>query len=121
MFKVTDKSVCNCADVRPGDYTNQRTFPIPAHMRSYKSVRKAAGLSNFISVDKCCIPELVELWSNGIITYGCCCSHGKLKGMINIREGDFEKALALGYTKYIFREENGGEARCDTVNWPKFK
>lgn len=121
MVNAVYKSVCNCLNVKAGDYSNQRTLPIPAHMKDYKEARKAAGLSNLISVDKCCIPELVELWSNGVTTVGCCCGHGIVSGMINIKPSDFERAIELGFTKYIFKDSNGGDARCDTVNWPKFK
>lgn len=112
---------CKCVNVGMGTYDNQRTFPIPSNMKKYKESRVKAGLSPFISVDKCCVPDLVELWHNGVITLGCCCGHKKSKGFINVDPDDFGLALSLGFEKYIFSGKLGGVDRCDTVKFPKEK
>ncbi len=106
---------CSCTSVDMGSYDNQRTFPIPTHMAYYKRHRQAHGLLPFISVDKCCVPELVLLWKNGIKTYGCCCGHGKAHPYINVPEDQFRAALNLGFRPYRYPDD---PKRKDAVYWP---
>ncbi len=106
---------CQCDNVEMGSYGNQRTFPVPVHMTYYKRRRQANGLLPFLSVDKCCVPELVLLWKNGIETYGCCCGHGKVRPYINVPENQFRAALKLGFRPYRYPSD---PKRKDAVYWP---
>lgn len=106
---------CQCNNVEMGSYDNQRTIPVPAHMAYYKRCRLNNGLQPFISVDKCCVPELVLLWKNGIHTYGCCCGHGKERPYINVAECQYLAALKLGFRPYRYPND---PKRKDTVYWP---
>lgn len=55
-----------------------------------------------ISVDKCLAEEILYLWSEGVITSGCCCGHGieGLKPMINVFSGSFCIMEKLGYESF---------------------
>lgn len=112
--------MCQCTekDKIMGSYSNQTTLLIPDHMSSYRDARDKRGLSSYISVDTCCLPELELLWSEGVHTYGCCCGHN-IEGaipFINVREEDVDIALKLGFDLYTFFPEGcGGGTRRDTV------
>lgn len=50
-----------------------------------------------VSIDKCLLSEVVELWELGIKTTGCCCGHGRLEPFIGVREEHIPKMKELGY------------------------
>lgn len=52
----------------------------------------------YVSIDKCLIHEVINLWENGIRTTGCCCGHGdKSKAFIGVKFADIPKMKSLGY------------------------
>ena len=53
-----------------------------------------------VSIDKCLLPEILELWEMGIKTTGCCCGHGKLEPFIGVDFDDIQKMKDLGYEVY---------------------
>lgn len=60
-----------------------------------------------VFVDACLANEILELWSKGIRTTGCCCGHGSedVMSFISVLDEDIEKMEKLGYqhrlVKYI--------------------
>ena len=56
--------------------------------------------SKMVSIDKCLLPEILELWEMGIKTTGCCCGHGKLEPFIGVDFDDIQKMKDLGYEVY---------------------
>lgn len=50
-----------------------------------------------VSIDKCLLPEILQLWELGIKTTGCCCGHGKESAFIGVQKTDIEKMKKLGY------------------------
>jgi hypothetical protein len=88
---------CACVNVEMGSYDNQVTVEIPPHMASYRAARLAAGLSGLVSIDHCIMPEIQELWAQGIHTHGSCCGHNTVEPMINVRDEDTPRMKALGY------------------------
>lgn len=66
-----------------------------------------------VSVDACLANEIQCLWSNGVITNGCCCGHGTQLGYIGVAEESVDKMLELGYQFYIYPDELGGVDRRD--------
>lgn len=53
-----------------------------------------------VSIDKCLLPEILELWEMGIKTTGCCCGHGKQSAFIGVDFDDIQKMKDLGYEVY---------------------
>lgn len=88
---------CQCVDVAFGSYDNQVTVHIPPHMKSYEAARAAEGLPETICIDTCILEEIRSLWSEGVVTYGSCCGHGKLGSMVNVSEGSVHIMERLGY------------------------
>jgi len=80
-----------------GSYDHQIAVPVPKHMIQYRSNRVKAGLSNKIGIDKCILPEIQELWSKGIITYGSCCGHGEQESMVNVDKKNIQQMIDMGY------------------------
>jgi hypothetical protein len=51
-----------------------------------------------VSIDKCLLPEIIQLWEMGIKTTGCCCGHGnKAMAYIGVQDSYIEKMKELGY------------------------
>lgn len=50
-----------------------------------------------VAIDKCLLPEIIQLWEMGIKTTGCCCGHGKLEPFISVREECINEMKLLGY------------------------
>lgn len=50
-----------------------------------------------VSIDKCLLPEILELWEMGIKTTGCCCGHGRIEPFIGVDFDDIQKMKDLGY------------------------
>ena len=54
-----------------------------------------------VSIDKCLLPEILELWKMGIKTTGCCCGHGKqCASFIGVDFDDIQKMKDFGYEVY---------------------
>lgn len=55
-----------------------------------------------VSIDKCLLPEIIQLWEKGIRTTGCCCGHGNINmAYIGVRFEDIDKMKELGYKVYF--------------------
>ena len=50
-----------------------------------------------VSIDKCLLPEILNLWEQGIKTTGCCCGHGKGEPYIGVDSDDIQRMKDLGY------------------------
>lgn len=51
-----------------------------------------------VAIDKCLLPEILQLWELGIKTTGCCCGHGQRdKAFIGVRFEHIDKMKDLGY------------------------
>lgn len=52
-----------------------------------------------VSVDRCMVDEIKKLWSEGIVTNGCCCGHNNkfIDGYIGVEPEYHEKMLSMGY------------------------
>jgi hypothetical protein len=72
-----------------------------------------SGYKNEIDIDECLEEEILDLWSKGIKTMGCCCGHGLRLGFIQVEDDCIEEMLKLGYQNYIYDDEFGGKERKD--------
>jgi len=114
---AVQENKCTCIDVDFGSYENQIMLGWYPIMDGYRLARKEKGLGDSgVCVDRCVAADIVDLWVGGVRTYGSCCGHGKLPGMINVDPADFDKALSLGWGMYEFPDEPG---RRDTLRWPQ--
>lgn len=84
---------CNCNNIAAGSYDNQVMLDRPLHM----ALRTEGSTSNMICVDACLKDEILNLWSLGISTTGCCCGHNKNLPYIGVIDEDIEKMKELGY------------------------
>ena len=51
-----------------------------------------------VAIDKCLLPEILDLWERGIKTTGCCCGHGRSDmAFIGVKEEYIGKMKDLGY------------------------
>lgn len=50
-----------------------------------------------VAIDKCLLPEILDLWEHGIKTTGCCCGHGNGEPYIGVDSDDIQKMKDLGY------------------------
>lgn len=81
-------------------YGNQETVEIPDNITIlYNAPDREPRTS--VSIDKCLVEEIKNLWSKGIHTSGCCCGHGKQNGSIGVITEDIPKMKALGYEKHL--------------------
>lgn len=71
------------------------------------------GYKEEVCVDKCLEDEIKYLWSNYIVTLGCCCGHGRNLGFIQVADGYIDKMRSMGYQNYIYENEYGGVERQD--------
>lgn len=98
--------MCDCGpEVRIQEYQNTVTVPIPPHMESYREAREKEGLTPLVSIDRCILPEIQDLWSRGIITYGSCCGHNVAASMVNVREEDDSRMVEMGYIRWPYQPE----------------
>lgn len=94
--------MCNCKNTEIGSYDNQVELEVPKDiMLRYNNPEN--NIRNTVCIDKCLVDEIKKLWSEGIITTGCCCGHNKQKGYIGVKEEYISKMVSLGY-KVRFNE-----------------
>lgn len=89
--------MCNCKNVKIGEYTNQTCIDIPPHMNDLEQWRIKNNLKPIICIDICLLEEIQHLWNLGIRTTGCCCGHNILNGYIGVCFDDIPKMKQLGY------------------------
>ena len=80
---------CGCVDVKMGSYDNQITVLAP----SWSS-------REYLCLDRCVAIEVLELWTQGIVTTGCCCSHNLERAsdpFIGVMPEYIPKMKELGY------------------------
>lgn len=87
---------CDCQDVEMGSYDNQRFIPSPFHMPK----------ENGYCIDTCLVEEILELWSYGIETTGCCCGHNKLWPYIGVIPDHEERMIDRGYKRQFNMSRN---------------
>lgn len=52
-----------------------------------------------VYVDKCLLEEIKGLVDFGVVTFGCCCGHGKIPGYIQVDHKSIPKMKELGYER----------------------
>ena len=77
---------CTCKGVAMGSYANQDVRITPEGKRA--------------GIDRCILPAIEYLWSQGIETIESCCGHGLAKGYIAVQPGQENMMIALGYRRY---------------------
>ena len=91
--------MCNCKtkDLSQNIGTEQmKLVKLPIFMREYFS--KIRGLEKkSLWIDKCLVDEIECLWSEGIITTGCCCGHNFSIPYIGVIYRCSERMKRLGY------------------------
>jgi hypothetical protein len=51
-----------------------------------------------VSIDKCLIHEVIDLWEKGIKTTGCCCGHGRRElAFIGVAKEFIPRMKEMGY------------------------
>jgi len=83
--------MCDCINVELQSYDNQICVPIPYWMIDPSSSQE------FICIDTCIYPEILELWKNGVETIGCCCGHNKVPAYIQVESSSVYTMYRLGY------------------------
>ena len=54
--------------------------------------------AKYVTVDKCLLREILDLWESGIKTSGCCCGHGDYsRAFIGVRKEYSQAMLNKGY------------------------
>lgn len=99
--------MCECKNITAGSYDNQIELPRPNHMVGQKEGTE----SNTICVDTCLKSEILDLWSKGISTTGCCCGHNYLPPYIGVIDSDINKMLNMGYEvqpNHLYPERRDG-------------
>ena len=76
--------MCDCRNIQIGSYDNQVTVLWPFS-------------NKFICIDRCLFDEITLLWSQDIITTGCCCGHNKQVGYIGVDFNCIDRMKQLGY------------------------
>jgi len=85
--------MCNCKtkDLSQNIGTEQSLYVrLPVFMRGQHK-------NTFIWIDKCLAKEIKTLWSEGIITTGCCCGHNFKCPYIGVDSESSERMKQLGY------------------------
>lgn len=62
-----------------------------------------------LEVDRCVVPDLEEVWANGIRTKCSCCGHGTSPGFIVVVADDAAKMAELGYKEIAPRYDHCSE------------
>lgn len=90
----------NCNDIRFGTYDCAYNIMLPwlTHDPCLPGDPPAPYIA---AVDKCLLPEILNLWEIGIKTTGCCCGHGD-PGMayIGVEPEFIPRMKEIGYEVY---------------------
>ncbi len=84
-----------CKEINAGEYDCVYNIMLPYVVQySYDDKPK----KQYVSVDKCLLPEILKLWELGIKTTGCCCGHGgKWTPLISVKQEFIPLMKKLGY------------------------
>jgi hypothetical protein len=85
-------SKCACVDVDMGSYANQEVRALP-----FSTKRHPVVGTKMVGIDRCILPDVEYLWSQGIETIESCCGHGQTTGYILVKPEDCSKMRAFGY------------------------
>lgn len=77
--------ICRCKDIEFGSYDACVTVVLPW------AGAKVRG------IDACMVPEVAELWRQGIRTVESCCGHNQKHGYVAVEDEFFHQMIALGY------------------------
>lgn len=94
--------MCECKVIAIGSEEcnfKQIELSIPDHMSIYRYKTILDGRKPTICLDPCIANEIKQLWSLGIITYGCCCGHNILPSFVNVDDKDIFTMIELGYVQ----------------------
>ena len=90
------KDIVPCADIPSQTYECCYHIMLPWLCR-YPCGERQYAEATTVSIDKCLLPEILNLWEMGIKTTGCCCGHGKSEPFISVDFDDIQKMKDLGY------------------------
>ncbi len=97
-----------CIDVKEGTYNCAYNIMLPYRVKfDWEDESKAE--TRTVAIDKCLLPEVLNLWEMGIKTTGNCCGHGQSdKSFIGVKDEFIPKMKELGYTvwKNPFRPDD---------------
>ena len=85
---------CHCRNVAMGSHEMSVVIPTPEFIRGEFGCKTN---KEQVSIDLCIVPEILWLWSKGIITHGSCCGHGKQEACVCVDDSSIEKMKELGY------------------------
>ena len=68
---------------------------------SYAHSEKVEYFGKKIDIDRCILPEIVNLWKDGIVTIASCCGHGSMIPTVCVMENDFERMEILKYDSHV--------------------
>lgn len=87
----------DCKDIRFGTYDCAYNIMLPWLVKDPLSPNDRPKPYT-AAVDKCLLPEIVQLWEMGIKTTGCCCGHGN-QGLafIGVMSEYIPRMKELGY------------------------
>ena len=90
------KEAIPCTDIEFGSY--ECTYKIYAPWKcKFPWEDDDKKEKKVVSIDKCLLPEILELWEMGIKTTGCCCGHGRSEPYIGVAFDDIQRMKNLGY------------------------
>lgn len=59
--------------------------------------RPERDIREYITIDRCLVDTIKELWAMDIVTTGCCCGHGIRQGYIGVLDKHIPQMKKLGY------------------------
>ena len=88
----------NCNDVKFGTYECSYSIMLP-YLCKFPWEDDSKLQSKTVPIDKCLLPEILQLWEQGIKTTGCCCGHGNTNmAYIGVIFEDINRMKSMGYT-----------------------
>lgn len=82
--------MCDCINIKPQTYENEILLDPPKQNSKDK-----------IGIDKCLKGEILNLWSKGVITGGCCCGHNIMPAIICVYDESIQLMKKLGYKNFL--------------------
>ena len=103
-----------CQDVKFDSYGCAYSIYLPYKVEGYKVEGQKEG-AKLVAVDKCLLPEILQLWEMDIKTTGCCCGHDKLKPFISVKKEFVKQMEEMGYK----HQKNKYSLKDNTHFYPK--
>lgn len=88
---------CHCRNVAMGSHEMSVVVPTPEFLRGTFGCKTN---KDAVSIDLCIVPEILWLWSKGVLTLGSCCGHGKQAATICVEDSSIATMHELGYQLY---------------------